>query len=73
MNLTCKHFCQFFCLSQGQLTANLPVLCVFPWLVRFVLRAGTKDFCPALAALVGPVQHIFLKVHYLNSFVPIAQ
>jgi hypothetical protein len=27
--------------------------------LRWVPRAGTRDFCPALAALVGPVQNIF--------------
>jgi hypothetical protein len=46
----------------------------FPCLVRWALLAGTGDFCPALAALVGPVQTIFfLTVHSLNSFVPIVQ
>jgi hypothetical protein len=46
----------------------------FPWLFSWALRAGTKDFCPALVALVGPVQNIFfLTVHYFNSFVPIVQ
>ncbi len=34
----------------------------------------TRDFCSALAALVGPVQNIyFLNVHFFSSFVPIAQ
>ncbi len=47
---------------------------VLPWLVRWALRAGTRDFCPALAAHVRPVQNIFSSpVHYYNSFVPIAQ
>jgi hypothetical protein len=32
---------------------------VCPWLVRWAFRAGTRDFRPALAALVGPVQNIF--------------
>ncbi len=33
-----------------------------------------KRFCPALAALVGPVENIFFgTLHYFNSFVPIAQ
>jgi hypothetical protein len=32
---------------------------VFPWLVHWAIRAGTRDFCPSLAALVGPVQNIF--------------
>jgi hypothetical protein len=47
---------------------------VLPWLARWALHAGIRDFCPALAALVGPVQKIFfLAVHYFKSFVPIAQ
>jgi hypothetical protein len=28
-------------------------------LVRWARRAGTRDFCPTLPALVGPVQNIF--------------
>jgi hypothetical protein len=44
------------------------------WLICCAFHACTRDFCPALAALVGPVQNIFfLTVHYFNSFVPIAQ
>jgi hypothetical protein len=48
---------------------------VLSWLVRWACRAATRDFCSSLAALVGLVQNIlfFLTVHYLNSFVPIAQ
>jgi hypothetical protein len=47
---------------------------VFPCLVRWALLAGTRDFCPALAALVGLEKIIFfLTVHYFNSFVSIAQ
>ncbi len=43
------------------------------WLVRWACHAGTRDFCHALAALVGPLQNIFfLTVDYLNSFVLIA-
>jgi hypothetical protein len=30
-----------------------------PWLVWWTRRAGTKDFCPALSALVVPEQNIF--------------
>jgi hypothetical protein len=42
-------------------------------LVRWARSAGTRDFCPALAALVGQVQNnFFLTVHYFTSFVPIA-
>jgi hypothetical protein len=47
---------------------------VLPWLVCWACRAGTRDLCPALAALVGTVQYIFfLNVHYFNLFVLIAQ
>jgi hypothetical protein len=47
---------------------------VIPWLIRWACRAGTRDFGPALAALVGPVQNIFFRtVHYFTSFVPIIQ
>jgi hypothetical protein len=31
------------------------------WLVRWARDAGTRDFCPALAALFGPVQNNFLS------------
>jgi hypothetical protein len=35
---------------------------------------GTRDFCSSLAALVCPVQNIFLlSVHCFNYFVPIAK
>jgi hypothetical protein len=45
----------------------------FVWFVGLVL-VGTRDFCSALAAVIGPVENIiFLIVHYFNSFVPIAQ
>jgi hypothetical protein len=38
-------------------------------LVRWACT-GTRYFCSVLAALVGPVQNIFvLTVHYFNSFV----
>ncbi len=47
---------------------------VLPWLVRWTRRAGTKDFCPALAAIVSPAQNvIFLTVHFFTLLVPIAQ
>jgi hypothetical protein len=47
---------------------------VLSWLVCWTFRAGTRDFCSALAALIGPVQNVFfLTVHYFNSLVPIAQ
>jgi hypothetical protein len=46
---------------------------VLPWWVHWGCRAGTRDFCPALAGLVGLVQSIFLLiVHYFISFVSIA-
>jgi hypothetical protein len=49
---------------------------VLPWLVRWACRAraGTRDFCPALAASVGPVKKNFLTPHYCILFhVPIAK
>jgi hypothetical protein len=47
---------------------------VLPLLVRCAFHAGTRDFCSALAALVGIEENIFfLTLHYFNSFVPIAQ
>jgi hypothetical protein len=47
---------------------------VLPWLVRRACRAGTRDFYPVLAALVGQVQkYFFITIHYFTSFVPIAQ
>jgi hypothetical protein len=47
-----------------------------PFLVGSLVSssAGTRDFCPALAALIGPVKKIFLATTlYFTSFVPIAQ
>ncbi len=47
---------------------------VFPWLVPWACSADTRDFCFALAALVGQVQNIFfLTGHYFKSFGPIAK
>jgi hypothetical protein len=47
---------------------------VLSLLVRWARRVGKRDFCPALAALDGPVQNIFfLTVQFFTSFVPIAQ
>ncbi len=34
------------------------IIGVLPWLVRWTHRAGTIDFCPALAVLVSPVLNI---------------
>jgi hypothetical protein len=43
---------------------------VLPYLVRWARHAGTIDFCPALAALVSPVQHIiFLTAHFFTLLV----
>ncbi len=44
------------------------------WFVGLFLSVQeiTKDFYPALAALVGPVQNIF-PYYFFNKFVPIAQ
>jgi hypothetical protein len=37
------------------------------WLVRWTRRAGTIYFCPALAALVSPVQNIIFLSPLLVS------
>jgi hypothetical protein len=34
---------------------------VLSWLVRWAYRADTREFCSALAALVGPVQTLLEK------------
>jgi hypothetical protein len=42
--------------------------------VCWACHAGTRDFCPALAALVGPVQKYFFPHHTIFQFIyPIAQ
>jgi hypothetical protein len=47
---------------------------VLSWFVLWAYRAGTRDLCSALAALVGPVQNMFfITIHYYNFFVPFAQ
>jgi hypothetical protein len=58
---------------RWMVTQRVQLKGVLPWLVHWACRAGTRDFCSALSALLGPVQNIFfLTVHYLNSFDPIA-
>jgi hypothetical protein len=42
---------------------------ILTWLVRWARRAGTRDFYPALAALVGPVQNIFFPHRALQYFI----
>ncbi len=42
---------------------------VLPWLVRWAHRAGTLNFCHALAALMGPVQNIFFPRRTLFQFI----
>jgi hypothetical protein len=43
---------------------------VLPWLVRWALYAGTRDFYPDLAALVDPVKkYIFLAVNYVFQLI----
>jgi hypothetical protein len=55
-------------------TQRIKVKGVFPWMARWARFAGTRDFCPALVAVVGPGQNMFfLAVHYLFSFAYIAQ
>jgi hypothetical protein len=42
---------------------------VLPWLVHWACHAGTIDFCPVLAALVGPVQKYFFSHCTLFKFI----
>jgi hypothetical protein len=43
-------------------------------MVYLALLAGTKGFCPSVAALFSPIKNIlFFTVHYFNTFVPIVQ
>ncbi len=42
-------------------TQRVQIKWVLPWLVTWDCRAGTRDFCSALAALVGPV-HCFISL-----------
>ncbi len=48
---------------------------VLPWLVRWACHASTRDFCSALAALVGKILIFFFphRIYYFNSFDTIAQ
>ncbi len=41
---------------------------VLPWFARWARCRRSKDFCPALAALVGPVQNIFFSHPYRMLF-----
>jgi hypothetical protein len=44
---------------------------VLPCLVRWTCRAGTRDFCSALAHLVGPSsKYFFLTIHYSIHLFP---
>jgi hypothetical protein len=42
---------------------------ILPWLVRWARHAGTRDFSPALAALVSPVQNIISLLYIILIFV----
>jgi hypothetical protein len=55
---------------EGMGTQRVQMKGVLPWLVRWACRAGTRAFCSALAALVGPVHRTLFQ---FNSTVPIAQ
>jgi hypothetical protein len=55
-------------------TQRVQIKGVLSRLVRWACRAGTKDFCSALAARVGSAHNIFfLAIHFFNSFVTITQ
>jgi hypothetical protein len=53
---------------NGSQRAQIKVF--IPYLSRFAVPIYIRDFCFALAALIGPVQNIaFLTVHNFYSFV----
>jgi hypothetical protein len=52
--------------QMGSLRVHMKV--IFPWLVRYASRIGRRDFCPALTALIGLVQNIFIPRSTLISF-----
>jgi len=54
-------------------TQRVQIKGVLPWLVHWAFHAGTRDFCPALAALGPGTKYFFLIVHYFHLFVAIAQ
>jgi hypothetical protein len=43
---------------------------VLPWLFHWARRAGTIDFCPALAALVSQVQNIISSAPHFHFISP---
>jgi hypothetical protein len=45
----------------------------FPWLIRWALRACTRDFHPALLLKSTQYKIFFFSPYHFNSFVPIAQ
>jgi hypothetical protein len=59
-------------LKLGQMgTLGVHMKEVLPWLVCWACRAGTIAFCPALAALVSPVQNIiFLTAALFHCISP---
>ena len=42
---------------------------VLPWVVLWALQAGTRDFYPAVPALVGPVRNIFSYIRILFQLI----
>jgi hypothetical protein len=40
---------------------------VLPWVVLWALQAGTRDFYPAVPALVGPVRNIFSSPYTISK------
>ncbi len=61
--------CPFRLLKLRQMeTQGLHTKFVLPWLVFWAHNEGTKEFCPALTALVGPVQNtVYVSSPYTIS------
>ncbi len=59
--------CWLDCWNWGEWgTQRVQMKGVLPWLFRWACAAGTRDFCPALAALIGPVQNIFSSPYTIS-------
>ncbi len=47
-------------------TQRVQIERILPWFIRYACRAGTRDFCSALVALVVPVQSIFSSPYAIS-------
>ncbi len=53
--------------GDSSLVCTVHMKGVRPWLVQWAILAGTRDFGPDLAALIGPVRTLFFSSPYTFS------